>query len=213
MKKDAHDMNIFMMCEKLNTKALSEMPDGYTIRNPRPDELGLWKRIQFDDAETADRYMDFMTDYYNRVYAPKGDLFFKTCLFAVDNNDKPVGTCFAWKAYDEFTTIHWYKVLKPYKGRGIGRALLSHVMSKIPQQDYPVFLHTQTGSFRAIKLYSDFGFVLLKDKKVGMRENQLKAGLPLIKEWMPRTAFENLKFGYAPKAFLKVVAEHETDDF
>ncbi|MGI6372088.1 MAG: GNAT family N-acetyltransferase [Caldicoprobacterales bacterium] len=84
--------------------------------------------------------------------AGKEDLFFEKCLFVCDNKDIPVGTCFAWKAYDRITTIHWFKVIKEYEGLGIGRALLSIVMQSIPKEEYPVFLHTQPAKFSGNKI-------------------------------------------------------------
>ncbi|MDR1639875.1 MAG: GNAT family N-acetyltransferase [Clostridiales bacterium] len=189
------------------------MPKGFSVRNPKLNELDAWKRMPFDDNETAERYMGYMTDYFNRVYAPEGSLFFKTCCFAVDQNDVPVGTCFTWKTYGRFTTMHWLKVVKQYESLGIGRALLSHVLRQLSPEDYPIFLHTQTGSFRAIKLYTDFGFKILKDELIGQRQNQIEAGLPLLKKYMPSEAYENLKFEYAPQAFLEEAAKRDTNDF
>ena len=43
LEKDIPDLNIFMMCEKLNEDALREIPEGYHIRNIRKDELDIWK--------------------------------------------------------------------------------------------------------------------------------------------------------------------------
>jgi GNAT superfamily N-acetyltransferase len=91
-----------------------------------------------------------MTAFFDGVYAKKGDLFYETCLFVCDANDRPIATCFAWKAYDRITTIHWLKVAKEYEGIGSGRALLSIVMQGLSEDEYPVFPHTQPGSFRAI---------------------------------------------------------------
>ena len=47
------DKNIFMMCETLNRNALSELSASYSVRNCRPDELGIWKAMPFDDADLA----------------------------------------------------------------------------------------------------------------------------------------------------------------
>ena len=208
-----YDLNLFMMCDKLNESAFSDMPNGYSIRYLRENELDLWKRIHFDDDETADKYFGYMTEWFNRVYAPKSNLFFKTCLVAADGNDVPVGTCFTWKLADKFTTVHWYKVVKSHEGQGIGRALLSAAMRKLSDEDFPVFLHTQTGSFKAIKLYSDFGFKLLKDKTIGQRPNDLEQGLPILKKAMPYKYFNDLKQRNAPQDFLDFSAEHKSNDF
>ena len=207
------DLNIFMMCDKLNTSALSEMPLGFTARHPRKDELDVWKRMPFDDEEAANQYFDYMTEYFDRVYSPKGNLFYKTCLFVVDDNDAPVCTGFTWKLYDRFTTVHWFKTIKAYENKGIGRALISIVMGKLSADEYPVYLHTQVGSYRAIKLYSDFGFKLLTDSEVGLRHNDFRVGLPVLMNRMPPIDFNNLRFGKAMQDFLDCVASQATSDF
>jgi ribosomal protein S18 acetylase RimI-like enzyme len=206
------DLNIIMMCERLNRAALRDLPDGYSLRNPRKNELDFWKRMHFDGKETAE-HLTYMDEYFSRVYAPKGKLFFEACLFAVTRKDESVGTCFAWKLYDRFTTLHWFKVLPQYEGKGIGRALLSAVIESSPPENYPVYLHTQVGSFRAIKLYSDFGFEILQDKVVGRRRNDIDECLPILKRLMPPDAFSDLKFGNAHHGFLESVAARDTSDF
>jgi ribosomal protein S18 acetylase RimI-like enzyme len=208
------DGNLFMMCEQINVGAFHPLPMGYAIRNCRKNEIALWKSFPFDTAELAGQYEPFMTEYFDKVYAPKGDLFFERCLFVVEQNtDKPVATCFAWQAYGSVTTIHWLKVLKAYEGNGIGRALLSAVMSALDVSVYPVYLHTQPGSFRAIKLYDDFGFSLIDNSQVGNRTNDLQASLPYLKEVMPASVFSSLKFSTAPKEFIAAVEKSDTAEF
>ena len=131
MEEEIADKNLFMMCKELNYNALAQLPNEYHVRTCRRNELDIWKAMPFDDAKSAQEYNGFMTKYFNDVYGEKEDLFFRNCLFACDKNDAPIGTCFAWKAYDKITTIHWFKVLKNYEGLGIGRALLSIVMKSI----------------------------------------------------------------------------------
>ena len=205
------DANIFMMCMRLNRSALTDLPAGYHFRRIREDELGIWKRMPFDDERTADEYQGYMTDWFDRVYAPKKGLFFERCIFVCDACDQPIGTCFIWEAYDVVPTIHWYKVKKEHEGKGIGRALLSEVMKKAAK--YPIYLHTQPGSFRAIKLYSDFGFVLLLDPVIGSRNNEIDVGLPYLKGHMPEAEYGKLRFGHAGKDFLRIVSKHVNNDF
>ncbi|MDR0928746.1 MAG: GNAT family N-acetyltransferase, partial [Oscillospiraceae bacterium] len=209
------DLNIFMMCDKVNPAAYQSMPAGYHIRHIREDELEFWKHmhIDTDDSTTQKEFGAYMSEYFERVYAPKGDLFYKSCLMAVNDDDEPVATCFAWKAYGRYTTIHWYKTIKAYEGKGIGRALLSAVMQSIASDDYPVYLHTQSGSFRAIHLYTDFGFRILKDAKIGNRNNEIEEALPILKELMPEALYNQLLFDYARQEFLDVVSKHETNEF
>ena len=212
-EEEIPDKNIFMMCEALNRDALSELPAGFSVRNCRREELDIWKAMPFDKPEQAKEYDAFMTGFFEAAYGGKEDEFFAKTLFVCDTRDKPVATCLLWKAYDEFNTIHWFKVLKEYEGRGIGRALLSIIMRDLETADYPVYLHTQPGSFRAIKLYSDFGFALLSGEKFGSRKNDLDECLPILEEFMPKKYFQNLKISKAPKEFEKALDKYETIQF
>lgn len=205
--------NIFMICEQVNVTAYREMPEGYRIRLCCPNELQIWKLMPFDDEQMAGQYLGFMDDFFKAVYAPKGNLFFEKYLFVVDENDTPVGTCFSWKAYDVITTMGWYKVKKEYEGKGIGRALLTEVVRSLSPSDYPMLLHTQPDSNRAIKLYSDFGFKLLTDAKVGTRDNHTYDCLPVLKSIMPKKDFDNLKFATAPKPLLDFLVTQDLDEF
>jgi ribosomal protein S18 acetylase RimI-like enzyme len=207
------EKNLFMMCNSLNSKATRQLPKGYHVRFCREDELDTWKAMQFDTAELAREYYGFMTDYYNQVYLKKGDLFFRRCVFICDDNDKPIGTCFLWKAYDEIWTLHWFKVLNEYEGKGIGRALLSYVMQSLPQNEYPVFLHTHPESFRAIKLYSDIGFKILTNPYIGSRQNDLEECMPILEKYMFNPDFEELQFAIAPQYFLDVVCSSKVEEF
>ena len=211
MLTNIEDANIFMMCSSLNRSAISEMPPGYHIRNIHKDEIGLWKRMPFDDEQTANQYNDYMTEFFNRVYAPRIDLFFERCLIVCNDVAQPIGTCFLWEVYGGIPTIHWFKISKEYEGRGIGRALLSAVIESAVS--YPIYLHTQAGSYRAIKLYADFGFCLLLDPMIGSRNNEIELGLPYLKEHMPNDDYSKLRFCYADKEFLRIVSMHIENDF
>jgi len=205
--------NLFMMCSQLEASALTELPAAYTIRPCTPEELDLWKAIHFDDAATARQNHAFMTAYFEQVYGSQRELFFRRCLFLCDNRNIPVGTCFVWKAYGTATTIQWYKIRQEYEGRGLGRALLSYVMKTVSPSDYPVYLHTHPGCFRAIKLYTDFGFSLVTDEEVGYRTNDLQAALPYLKDVLSERAYRNLRFSAAPPAFLTAAKQTAYSQF
>lgn len=212
-EEEIPDKNIFMMCESLNRNALNELPASYSIRSCRPDELGIWKKMPFDDANLAKNYEGFMSNYFTTTYGGKEDLFFAKTLFVCDKQDKPIATCSTWRAYDEFNTIQWFKVLKEYEGQGIGRALLSIIMQKLSTHDYPVYLHTQPSSFRAIRLYSDFGFSLLSGDNFGIRKNDLAECLPILEGFMPKEYFQKLRISHTPKEFEDTVNKYDTNQF
>lgn len=213
MPQDIPDKDLFMMCASVCTDAFSALPSGYTIRTCRPDEYDAWKWLHVDDSSDYDEYNEVLEGYFNDVYKPQGDLFFHQCQVICDKADKPVGTCFLWKAYGAFNTIHWLKVKKGYEGRGLGRALLTHVMAELPPQGYPVYLHTHPSAYRAIKLYSDFGFHLLKDAQMGNRRNDLKDCMPILKEYMPAEDYARLRTTKAPDSFLRLLDHQTREEF
>jgi ribosomal protein S18 acetylase RimI-like enzyme len=212
-EEEIPDANIFMMCSALNRNSLTELPASYSIRSCRPDELGIWKMMPFDNPDLAKEYEGFMSDYFTTTYGGKEELFFAKTLFVCDGQDRPIATCLSWKAYNEFNTIQWFKVLKKYEGQGIGRALLSIVMQELEIRDYPIYLHTQPSSFRAIKLYSDLGFSLISGDKFGIRKNDLNECLPILEEFMPQEYFQKLRIISAPKEFEDVLGKYDTNQF
>lgn len=207
------DPNLFMMCTQLNKEALTRMPEGYTLRPCRKEELSVWKAMPFDDAKTALAYEPYMQSYFELVYQDKSDLFFKRCLFLCDANDQPIGTAFIWPAYDKITTLHWVKVKKDYEDKKLGRAMLSVILGSLSKEDFPIYLHTQPGSYRAIKLYSDFGFKFITDEQVGTRHNDLDTVLPELEKLMTKEAFEQLQFVSAPADFLNHLSHYPHDEF
>lgn len=207
------DLNIFMMCEALNPAALRDIPAGYTVRTCRPDELDLWKGFPFDAEADRIAYSDYMSTYFDQVYGPHGSLFFDACLFLCDADNQPVATCFAWKAYGRFTTIHWFKVRKALEDRGLGRAMLSEVMRRIAPEDYPVYLHTQAGSYRAIHLYRDFGFAVLTDPMIGARNNQFDQSVPYLRHVMGAERFARLRFACSDGQFSAAAAKSPVIEF
>lgn len=212
-EEEIPDYNIFMMCEQINEHALTELDPDYYFRNCRPDELELWKAFPFDSDRVPVEYENFMDQIINDSYGENMDTFFQNTLFVCNKEGKPVATCSHWKAYGKINTIHWLKTLKAYEGKGIGRAVLSAVMRRFVQDDYPIYIHTQPGSFRAIKLYSDFGFQLLRGGQLGTRINELEKCLPILKEFMPEKDFERLKITDTPGDLIKLLKNETTIQF
>ena len=202
-----------MMCEQLNKNALTELNAEYHFRNCRPDELENWKAFPFDSSTVPVEYENFMNEFIEVSYSYDMKLFFQNTLFICNQDDRPIATCLHWKAYGKFNSIHWLKTLKTHEGQGLGRALLSEIMKKFDLNDYPIYIHTQPSSFRAIKLYADFGFKLLKGGQLGTRINELEKCLPILKEFMPQKDFERLRVIDTPVPFIKKLLNLKTIQF
>ena len=214
MEQKIPDGNLFMICPSIQTEAFAALPEGYVIRNCRESELALWKAMPFDDPETAREQEAYMTSFFHQVYEPRRDEFFSACRFVCDFHDRPVATCFLWKAYGgAINTLHWLKVKKECEGQGIGRALLTALLRDVAEAELPIYLHTQPSSFRAIKLYTDFGFRFLTDAVIGNRKNDLRDCLPILERYMYAKDYARLSFLDAPEDFLQSVASSEIPEF
>jgi GNAT superfamily N-acetyltransferase len=203
--KTLGNLNIFMQCDSPNEDAFRKLPDGYSFRLCRRDELDAWKRILVHE-----QYIDHVTAYYNRVYAPYEDEFFRRCLFVCDEKDKPIASTFIWRSYGLINTVGWFGVLPEYEGKGLGRALISQVLK---DAEFPVYLHTQPTSARAIKLYSDFGFKLITNFIPGNRSNDLEDSLPYLKKILPEKDYAALRYTTANPELITAIQSNELAEF
>jgi ribosomal protein S18 acetylase RimI-like enzyme len=147
-----------------------------------------------------------------RVYKNKENIFYNTCK-VVCKDSKIVGTCFLWKLNDKINTVHWFKVKKEYENNGIGRALLSYLFKDIKIGDLPIFLHTQPESYRAIKLYTDFGFDIATNEYVGTRKNDIGDSKIYLQQHMPQKDYKQLRYFEIPKQYIEIINEEQINDF
>ena len=197
--------DLFMQCDAPNLSAYRPLPKGFSARCCRRDELFAWKTMW-----AQGEYMDFIDQYYDKVYSPCENEFFRRCIFAVNEEDKPVATSGIWRSYGKINTVLGFFVLPEYEGRGIGRGLFSEVMK---QAEFPVYVHTHPIAKKAIKLYSDFGFRLVTDPLVGYRKNSLQESLPYLKEVLPEKDYANLQTTKANPALLAAALSREFAEF
>ena len=80
------------------------------------------------------------------------------------------------------------------------------MLAQAGPEDFPIYLHTHPSCFRAVHLYGEFGFRLLRGPAVGGRSNDLEKSLPYLEQAMPREYFQQLAFADAPQALLQAAA-------
>jgi ribosomal protein S18 acetylase RimI-like enzyme len=210
MNNNIFEKDVFMICEKINENAYTNLSPEYSFKKLKTSELETWKGLPYYEYEYSEKERNNMTDWYKKLYEKNEKEFFKKCMVVCNRNDEIIGTCFLWKSYNNrINSVHWLKVIPPYENKGIGRALLSVLFRDINKNDLPIFLHTQVGSYRAIKLYSDFGFKILSDKIIHRKNNDIKVCKDLLRQYMLEKYFKKLKYKKAPKYFLRIINEYE----
>jgi ribosomal protein S18 acetylase RimI-like enzyme len=86
----------------------------------------------------------------------------KRCVFLENSNNECVGTAMGW--FDDsffragYGRVHWVGIKPEFQGKGLAKPLVSEVMDIIKKYHSKAYLTTQTESYKAIKIYLDFGF-------------------------------------------------------
>lgn len=207
------DLNVFMLCEELNAKAFSEVPISFSVRACRKNEYLIWKEMHIDDPSEYDAYDEVLEQYFQKVYKEKEEMFFQQCMFICDENDIPVATCFIWNAYGEVPTIHWLKVKEGFEGKGLGRAILTYTLRQGAKDKFPILVHTHPSSYKAIKLYMDFGFDFITDKKVGYRKNDFVESLEFLKVYLPNNVYKEIHKVNLTEKYKRILDRYDYEEF
>ncbi|MBQ9885980.1 MAG: GNAT family N-acetyltransferase [Lachnospiraceae bacterium] len=111
--------------------------------------------------------------------------------------DEATSSCIAWK--DErrgsmVSSLHWLIVTEKYQGLGLGKALCCAVMNIFEEEGtFPVYIHTQPWSFKAIFLYLSLGFKLQKNDTFSHYENEYYKAMAALKKVVTKEQFELLQ--------------------
>ena len=152
--------NTIMKCSSLR-KYNVELPDGFSIV---PYQCGYereWAKLEYAVGDFSS--VQEAEDYFTEAYLQRQELFSRI-LFMLNRKSEIVGSCIAWqdiRGESSISSLHWLVVKEPYQGIGLGRALSAAVMNIFAEYDaFPVYIHTQPWSWKAILLYLSLGFKL-----------------------------------------------------
>ncbi len=181
LDKTVERIGLYMQADALEEMPVYPLPEGYGWRFYRPGDEHAWARIwhaagQFSTVEDGldAFYRDFSTDESLKervLFLTDGDVLFATAA--------------AWLYDDQKGRLHWVAIDPAYQGKGIARPLVSLAMHRMRELGHTsAGLVTQTASWVAIKIYSEFGFQpVLREKKEleGWRIVSEKTGIDFMK--------------------------------
>lgn len=90
--------------------------------------------------------------------------------FLAEINGEPCGAC-RWRKTDLGYKLERFAVLKEFRGKRIGQALVAAALADVPQSARYIYLNAQ---LEAMRLYSRFGFI-------AQGEQFEEAGIPHMK--------------------------------
>lgn len=186
--------NTILRCDHYSA-ATPILQDGYAFRMYQSGDEQSWAQLEyeigdFDSIEEAERY--FISTYCSENALD----ITKRCVFVVNDKNEIVGSCIAWKDAKNgslVSSLHWLVVSPQYQGKGLGKALCQKVLCIFSENDeFPVYIHTQPWSYKAIILYIRQGFRIQKTDTFSKYENQFALAMATLEKVLPENQYEEL---------------------
>ena len=156
-----------------------ELPAGYGFVYYKPGDEIDWARIEAS-VDEFDCEADAL-NYFQRDFVPYGPELSRRCIFAEDRaTGEKIATAMAWWGYTGVRRdpmMHWVAVKPERQGLGVGKALISRVTKLMIEieGDRVFYLHTQTWSHKAVRLYLRAGFYITDEEDVQAHPNKRTA--------------------------------------
>ena len=173
--------NLILKCDEY-AMLPENLPEGYRIVSYQPGIEADWARLEcaVGDFENEKEAADYFCEKY--LQSDRSD----DILFLTDRTGNVIGSCIAWS--DErngkpVNSLHWLIVDEKYQGKKLGRSLCTAVMNRFYRKGgWPVYIHTQPWSWKAILLYSSLGFRLQRSDSFAEYSNQYDDAVKTLKQ-------------------------------
>ncbi|MFL2134437.1 GNAT family N-acetyltransferase [Desemzia sp. FAM 23990] len=160
------------------------LPEGFQFTFYQEGDEREWAAIETAVAEFEDETQAL--DYFERSFAPYTEELKQRMLFITDPSGEKVGTASAWwkKAPngDRYPLVHWVAVKPGYQGKGLAKAMMTRTLKTLQtlEDTSPIYLHTQTWSHAAIRLYQKLGFEITDKKLDGSPNLEYKKAMDIL---------------------------------
>lgn len=160
------------------------LPDGYAFRFYRPGDEVHWAAIETSVLEFDSR--DGALEYFNRTFKPYPTELTRRCVFITNGAGIPVATATAWwvgEGENRQAALHWVAVRPEYQGKGLGKTVVRKVLTlfHLYEKGRDIYLHTQTWSHAAVRMYYDLGFRMVKTGGAGGTENDYPEAVEILR--------------------------------
>lgn len=160
------------------------LPEGFHFEFYQEGDETEWAAIETAVSEFEDEAQAL--DYFQKKFAPFSKELKRRMLFISDSEGRKIGTCSAWwKELPDGTRyplVHWVAVRPGYQGKGIAKAMLRRTLKQLQKLEAttPVYLHTQTWSHVAIRLYQKLGFEITDKNLDGTPNSDYKKAMEIL---------------------------------
>lgn len=151
-----------LLVRGLDDIPVMSLPEGFRFVLFQEGDEKHWVDIEVSSGEflSFDEGIEAFNYYYGHCY----EELKKRCIFIENNEGEKVATATAFYADypigDITGYVYWVSVKKEYQGKGLSKPLVSMALLKMKELGHKgTFLHTQTHTWLAVKVYLDMGFV------------------------------------------------------
>lgn len=186
--------NVILRCDAFSLRE-PVLPQGFEFRFYQPGDEDGWARLEWEigdfcDIPSARRY--FLESYGHR---PR-DLG-ERCLFVTGPRGEIAATCMAWYETEgdkRVFFLNWLAASPAHQNKGLGKAVFLRAMQIFRQRrELPVYIHTQPWSHKAILLYTNYGFRLMKRDTFCGYPNEYGQALAVLRGVMEPQDLERLE--------------------
>lgn len=174
--------NTILRCDSYKYREVI-LPDKFSIVPYEKGYEKAWADLEysagdFDSLEEAE-------NYFVQSYMQDCDALLKNVRFLLNENGMVIGSCIAWydiRQNSFVSSLHWLIVDEQYQGMGLGKALCCDAMNIFGEQGlFPVYIHIQPWSWKAILLYLSLGFKLQKTDTFSNYTNEYVQAMDTLK--------------------------------
>ncbi len=163
------------------------LPGGFSFCLFAGGDERAWADIETSVGEFADE--SEALEYFRKEYLPRSDDLKRRLVFVRTEGGERIGTFACWWNFTgerRDASLHWFGVKPGYRDRGIGKALVTECLQTLIrlEGDRDVWLHTQTGSYKAIGIYLKTGFCIVEGETFGGYTNDYLQAMPVLREKM-----------------------------
>lgn len=169
------------------------LPKGFFFKQFTPGDEMAWAALEHEIGDFAST--EEALEYFRETYGAFPEkLRRRAIVLANDTGIK--GFCIAWQDQRLGTSVaslHWLVVSPAWEGRGLGRALVQKTLELYRELgEFPVYLHTQPWSYRALMLYLHLGFRIQKTDTFSSYENQYREAIGALQGILSPERFQEL---------------------
>lgn len=177
--------SVILMNKNDSYPVIYNLPEGFSYSFYNDGDELSWAEIEYSVLE-LEKIEDGINHVRNTYMKDMNELK-RRMIFIVNDKGEKIATATAWYGSldgKKIGVVHAVGVKPEYQGKGLGLAIISKMMEVFYtlDKDIPVWMDTQTWSYKAIGCYLKCGFKPLHYKTYNEVNNQYDEAIKILKD-------------------------------